>query len=62
MSELQKNETPKKRGFKMPDIYIILGTFILVMALLTYIVPAGQYDRQVVETVHGVQNFVVAGT
>ena len=46
----------------MPDIYIVLGTFILFMALLTYIVPAGQYDRQVVETAHGVQNLVVAGT
>jgi len=45
-----KQEAPKKKGFKMPDIYIVLGTFILFMALLTYIVPAGQYDRQVVET------------
>lgn len=62
MSESPQKETPKKGGFKMPDIYIILGTFILVMALLTYIVPAGQYDRQLVETAHGVQNFVVAGT
>lgn len=57
-----KKEAPKKKGFKMPDIYIVLGTFILFMALLTYIVPAGQYDRQVVETAHGVQNLVVAGT
>ena len=40
----------------------IRDSFILVMALLTYIVPAGQYDRQLVETAHGVQNFVVAGT
>lgn len=57
-----KKEAPKKKGFKMPDIYIVLGTFILFMALLTYIVPAGQYDRQVVETAHGVQTLVVAGT
>ena len=32
------------------------------MAVLTYIVPSGQYDRHVVETVHGVQNLVVANT
>lgn len=58
-----KQEAPqKKKGFKMPDIYIILGCFILLMAVLTYIVPAGVYDRQVVETVHGTQNLVVAGT
>ena len=55
-------EPPKKKGFKMPDIYIILGIFILFMAVLTYIVPAGQYDRAVVETAHGTQNLVVAGT
>lgn len=24
-----KKEAPKKKGFKMPDIYIVLGTFIL---------------------------------
>ena len=52
----------KKKSFKMPDIYIVLGLFILLMAVLTYIVPSGQYDRQVVETVHGVQNLVVANT
>ena len=55
-------QAPKKKGFKMPDIYIILGLFILLMAVLTYVVPAGQYDRQVVETAHGVQNPVVANT
>lgn len=52
----------KKKNFKMPDIYIILGIFILLMGVLTYIVPSGQYDRHVVETVHGVQNLVVANT
>lgn len=60
-NDIKEKEAPKK-GFKMPDIYIILGCFILVMAVLTYIVPAGQYDRQVVETAHGVQNLVVSGT
>lgn len=60
-NDIKEKEAPKK-GFKMPDIYIILGCFILVMAVLTYIAPAGQYDRQVVETAHGVQNLVVSGT
>ena len=55
---------PAKRtdGFHMPDIYIVLGFFILVMALLTYIVPAGRYERQKVTTPHGVNEVVVAGT
>lgn len=52
----------KKKGFQMPDIYLILGAFILVMAVLTYIIPAGQFDRHLMQTVHGMQNLVVAGT
>lgn len=51
-----------KKSFKMPDIYIVLAVFILVAAALTYIVPAGEYDRQVLETAHGTQKLVVAGT
>lgn len=61
-NDKKTTEAPKKKGFKMPDIYIILGIFILFMAVLTYVVPAGQYDRAVVETAHGTQNLVVAGT
>lgn len=61
-NQVATEAAPKKKGFKMPDIYIILGTFILVMAVLTYIIPAGLYDREVVETAHGVQKFVVANT
>ena len=42
-----------KSGFKMPDIYIVLSVFILVMAVLTYIVPSGQYERLKTTTAHG---------
>ncbi len=56
------NQAPKKKGFKMPDIYIVLACFILVMAALTYIVPAGNYERKLMQTAHGMQNLVVAGT
>lgn len=62
MAVKSQEQTPQKKRFKMPDIYIILGIFILLMAALTYIIPAGLYDRQVVETVHGTQNLVIAGT
>ena len=51
-----------KKKFKMPDIYIVLAVFILFVAVLTYIIPAGEYERQVVETSHGKQTLVVAGT
>lgn len=61
LREETARDTSKKR-FKLPDIYIILGTFILVMAALTYVIPAGEYERQLVETAKGVQNLVVSGT
>lgn len=65
MSDLTKkteDAPPRKRSFKLPDIYIILGSFVLLMALLTYVIPAGSYDRQLVETTKAMQNLVVSGT
>lgn len=62
MTDKSQNTSPKKKGFKMPDIYIVLSCFILVMAALTYIIPAGEYERVARQTVHGVQNFVVPGS
>lgn len=53
---------PVKKKFKMPDIYIVLVVFILVVAALTYIIPAGQYEREAIQTSHGMQNLVVADT
>lgn len=60
-NEAAPNPVPKKK-FKMPDIYIVLAVFILFVAVLTYIIPAGQYERQAVETSHGIQKLVVANT
>ncbi|MBO4991691.1 MAG: YfcC family protein, partial [Firmicutes bacterium] len=34
-----------KKGFKMPHTYVILIAVVLVMAICTYIIPAGQYER-----------------
>jgi len=40
------NEKPvKKSKFKMPHIYVILFTFIAFMVIMTYIIPAGLYNR-----------------
>ena len=52
----------RRKKFRMPDIYIVLAVFILFVAVLTYIIPAGQYDRQAVQTAHGMQTLVVSGT
>lgn len=35
----------KRFQFKMPHTYIIIGIILVLLTLLTYIVPAGTYDR-----------------
>jgi len=40
----QKNEQ-KKKFFKVPHTYVILFLVILIMAIFTYIIPAGEFDR-----------------
>ena len=35
----------KKKRFKVPHTYVIICIIILIMAVLTYIVPAGSYER-----------------
>lgn len=38
-------EVNEKKKFKVPHTYVILFSVILIMAILTYIIPAGEYDR-----------------
>jgi len=52
----------KSKKFKMPDIYVVLGVFILFAALLTYVIPAGQYDRDTIQTGIGTRVVVVPET
>ncbi|MCG8474861.1 MAG: YfcC family protein [Cytophagales bacterium] len=41
---------PKKKAFKMPTVYTILFAIIAIIALLTWILPAGRYDYVTAET------------
>ena len=34
----------KKKKFEMPHVYVILGTLLVIVTILTYIIPAGTYD------------------
>ncbi|MBR2559143.1 MAG: YfcC family protein [Firmicutes bacterium] len=38
-------EEKKKRGFKVPHVFTLLMLIILVCGILSYIIPAGVYDR-----------------
>ena len=43
-------ETEKKKGFKMSDTYVIVFIMLLIVALLTFIIPAGVYDTVTTES------------
>ena len=50
------------KNFTVPHVFIFLSAIIFVCALLTYIVPAGQYNREV-RNVGGIeQTFVIPGS
>jgi uncharacterized ion transporter superfamily protein YfcC len=35
----------KKKGFKIPHVVAFLFFMVLVVSVLTYIIPAGEYNR-----------------
>lgn len=49
----------EKKKFKLPHIYVLLFAIIVVRTALTWILPAGQFDRVLNEQN---QEIVVAGT
>ena len=34
----------KKKGFALPDTYVIVAILVIFMALMTYVIPAGVFD------------------
>ncbi|GIO24117.1 YfcC family protein [Oceanobacillus sp. J11TS1] len=46
---MSKQENAKKKRFSLPDAYVILFIFLLLAAILTYIIPAGSYERETAE-------------
>ena len=50
--------TLRKRKFTMPNTLTIIFLLIVVMALLTWIVPSGSFEREDIEG----RMVVVAGT
>ena len=50
MESTAMHTTPKKKAFKMPTVYTILFAIIAIVALLTWILPAGRYDYVTADT------------
>ncbi|MCI8849724.1 MAG: YfcC family protein [Oscillibacter sp.] len=42
---MSEKHTPKKKGFRMPHMYLVIAILMLFVSILTYIVPAGTYVR-----------------
>ncbi|MBN2286997.1 MAG: AbgT family transporter, partial [Tissierellales bacterium] len=47
MEVKKENEKPKKekRKFKVPHSYVIIMTLLIIVSILTYIIPAGEFLR-----------------
>lgn len=52
----------KKLQFHMPHVLTLIFFLIIVVAVLTWILPSGQFERAVMETSTGERSVAVAGT
>lgn len=48
----------KKKRFKIPHTYVLLFMMIILVAILTYVIPAGQYEKMEIETEAGTRTVV----
>ncbi|WP_312700125.1 YfcC family protein [Sedimentibacter sp.] len=48
----------KKKKFKVPHTYVIIFTLIIITAVLTYVIPAGQYQKMEITTETGTRTVV----
>lgn len=62
MSDTKAKNTNRRFKFKLPHVYTIMFLLIVVFAVLTWIVPSGQYQRKTISTAAGEREVAVAGT
>ncbi|MDM8534079.1 YfcC family protein [Clostridiaceae bacterium HSG29] len=43
--KMQVKNVEKKKKFKVPHTYVLLFAILVIMAVMTYIIPAGQFER-----------------
>lgn len=48
---MKKDNVKKTRRFVMPDAYIIIFSIVVLVAIATYFVPAGSYERETVDEI-----------
>lgn len=52
----------QKKKFELPHVYTIAFALIILFAVLTWIIPSGQFERTTMETAAGERSVAVAGT
>lgn len=57
--ETQKKQ---KRKIELPHVYTIAFALIILFAILTWIIPSGQFERTTIDTAAGTREVAVAGT
>ncbi len=56
------SEIKQKKRFQLPHVYTIAFMLIILFAVLTWIIPSGQFERQTISTAAGERDVAVAGT
>lgn len=57
-----EEKSMNKRSFHMPHAYTLIFLLIVLVTILTWILPSGEFKRIVVDTAAGERNVAVAGT
>ena len=52
----------KKKKLRMPHAYTLIFMLIILVAIMTWIIPSGEFEREVVSTATGESTVAVAGT
>ncbi|MEE4215927.1 MAG: Na+/H+ antiporter NhaC family protein [Bacteroidales bacterium] len=53
---------PSFKKFRVPHVFVLLTSFILLCSLLTYVIPSGLYERKTVPIGESTRTIVVPGT
>lgn len=56
---VEQDEKKRRKKFEFPHVFVILFGLIILMAILTYVIPAGEFER---ETLESDRTVVVDGT
>lgn len=62
MSAAEVPVVPSAPGRKMPHTLVIVGALIILVLVLSWLIPSGEYQRTAVETSEGIRKVTIPGT